>query len=229
MRSVLPFDELNKFVTVTLPAHFDASGRIKSKKDEEDIIDELLDLFLLAYAMGNDVTNASLSSDWKPTLDEVMETIDKKVAGKTWRERISEYFDKARKGEIPAVSREDMERRLMESGAFSGQRGQTEAGVSDTTSGGISLQDAIVRIAETETHRDANTAALETATRAGATSKTWMTMLDDRVRDTHVPLEGVSVPIDAEFYTWDGDHAQAPGLFEFAENNINCRCELLFE
>lgn len=187
MRSVLPFDELNRFVTVTLPTHFDASGRIKSKKDEEDIIDELLDLFLLAYAMGNEVTNASLSSDWIPTLDEVMETVDKEVAGKTWRERVEDYF------------------------ANDGSAGD------------------IVRIAETETHRDANTAALNTAIRAGAKSKTWVTMLDDRVRDTHIPLEGVSVPIDAEFYTWDGDHAQAPGLFKLAENNVNCRCELMFE
>lgn len=187
MRSVLPFDELNRFVTVTLPTHFDANGMIKSKKDEEDIIDELLDLFLLAYALGNEVTNASLSSDWTPTLDEVMETVDKEVAGKTWRERVEDYF------------------------ANGGSAGD------------------IVRIAETETHRDANTAALNTAIHAGAKAKTWVTMLDDKVRDTHVPLEGVSVPIDAEFYTWDGDHAPAPGLFELAENNVNCRCELMFE
>ena len=187
MRSVLPFDELNKFVTVTLPAHFDANGRIKSKKDEEDIIDELLDLFLLAYALGNDVTNASLSSDWKPTLDEVMQTVDKEVAGKTWRERVEDYF-----------------------------------------ANGGSVGD-IVRIAETETHRDANEAALNTAIHGGASMKTWITMLDDRVRDTHFPLEGVSVPIESDFYTWDGDRAQAPGLFERAENNVNCRCELLFE
>ena len=33
---------------------------------------------------------------------------------------------------------------------------------------------------------------------------------------------------DDYFYTYDGDHASAPGLFELAENNVNCRCELLF-
>lgn len=228
MRSVLPFDELNKFVTVTLPAHFDANGKIKSKKDEEDIIDELLDLFLLAYSLGNEVTNASLSSNWIPALDDVMKTVDAKVAGKTWRERVKEYFDKARKGEIPAVSAKDTERRREESGKSSEQSGRTEAGGSDTTSGGISLQDAIIRIAETETHRDANTAALETATRAGATSKTWVTMLDDRVRDTHNYLEGVTVSINEDFYTFGGAHAQAPGMFGVPEEDVNCRCELLF-
>ena len=187
MRSVLPFDELNRFVTETLPSHFDESGKVKSKQDEEDIIDELLDLFLLAYAMGNEVTNASLSSNWEPTLDEVMETVDKKVAGKTWRERVEEYF----------------------------------------ASGG-SAED-IARIAETETHRDANTAALDTAIHGGAKEKTWVTMMDDRVRELHYPLEGQTIPIDADFYTWDGDHGPAPGLFGTPENNVNCRCELMFE
>lgn len=185
MRSVLPFDELNRF-TADLRERF-PSGKLVFSDDFEDIIDLMLDLFLLAYAQGNEITNASLSSNWQPTLDEVMETVDKKVAGKTWRERVEEYF--ANGGSV----------------------------------------DDIVRIAETETHRDANEAALNTAIHGGATSKTWVTMLDDRVRDTHFPLEGQTIPIDADFYTWDGDMAQAPGQFNKAENNVNCRCELQFE
>lgn len=54
--------------------------------------------------------------------------------------------------------------------------------------------------------------------------KTWCTMMDDRVRDTHDPLEGVTVDEDEEFYTWDNDHAPYPGAFEKASNNCNCRC-----
>jgi hypothetical protein len=69
---------------------------------------------------------------------------------------------------------------------------------------------------------------LDTAKYAGAKSKTWVTMMDDRVRDTHDYLEGETVGIGEDFYTYDGDHASAPGLFELAENNVNCRCELLF-
>ena len=183
MTSILPFDELNSF-EATLRERF-ADGKL-SKEDEEDIIDEMLDLFLLAYAQGNSVTNANLSSDWMPTVDDVMKVIDAKVAGKTWRERAEEYF--ANGGSV----------------------------------------DDLVRIAETETHRDANTAALDTAKKAGAKRKTWVTMLDDKVRDTHSPLEGVSAPIDGDFVTWDGDKAQAPGLFSLPQNNINCRCELMF-
>ena len=183
MASVLPLDELNRFNT-RIRERF-GGGKLNAD-DEEDIIDELLDLFLLAYSMGVNVTNDNLASNWQPTLDEVMKTVDKKVAGKNWKQRVEDYFANGGTGED------------------------------------------IARIADTDMHRIANTAALETARHAGATTKTWVTMLDDRVRETHDYLEGVTVGIDDEFITYDGDRAYAPGLFELASNNVNCRCELLF-
>ena len=186
MASILPFDELNRFDTEIRERFGKESLQKRDKRDEEDIIDELLDLFLLAYAMGNSVTNDNLSSDYTPDVDDVMKVVDAKVAGKTWRERVEDYFANGGTGED------------------------------------------IARIADTEMHRIANTAALDTAKYAGAKSKTWVTMLDDRVRDTHDYLEGETVGIDDDFYTYDGDHASAPVLFELAENNVNCRCELLF-
>lgn len=186
MASILPFDELNRFDTEIRERFGKESLQKRDKREEEDIIDELLDLFLLAYAMGNSVTNDNLSSDYTPNVDDVMKVVDAKVAGKTWRERVEDYFANGGTGED------------------------------------------IARIADTEMHRIANTAALDTARYAGARNKTWVTMLDDRVRDTHDYLEGETVGIDDDFYTYDGDHASAPGLFELAENNVNCRCELLF-
>lgn len=183
--SVLPFDELNRF-DEEIRQRFGDERLTDRREEEEDIIDELLDLFLLAYAMGNSVTNENLSSNWKPPIDEVMETVDAEVAGKTWRDRVRDYFSNGGTGED------------------------------------------LARIADTEMHRIANTAALDTARQAGATSKTWVTMADERVRDTHSYLESMTVGIDEDFYTYDGDHASAPGLFELAENNVNCRCELLF-
>ena len=183
MASILPFDELNRFADRVRERY--GKDPLPSA-DEEDIIDELLDLLLLAYAMGNSVTNSNLSSDYAPDVDAVMKVVDAKVAGKTWRDRSEEYF----------------------------KNGGTV--------------DDIIRIAETEAHRIANTAALDTAQRAGAKTKTWVTMLDDRVREQHEWLEGVTVGIDEDFYTDDGDHASAPGLFTMAENNVNCRCELIF-
>ena len=185
MASILPMDELNALES-SIMEQFKGEQLQPNRKDEEDIIDELLDLFLLAYAQANEVTNANLSSNWQPELDDVMKTVDEKVAGKTWKERVKDYF----------------------------------------ANGGTGAD--IARIAETEMHRIANTAALETARRGGATSKTWVTMLDDKVRETHDYLEGVTVGIDDDFITFDGDRASAPGLFSLAQNNVNCRCELIF-
>lgn len=188
MASILPFDELNSF-TLKLRGMF-PDGRLppreEARGEEEDIIDEMLDLFLLAYAQGNTVTGENLSFDWTPTVDDAMAVVDKEVAGKTWRQRVEDYF--ASNGSV----------------------------------------DDLIRIAETEVHRDANESALATAKRAGATRKTWVTMMDEKVRDTHQYLEMMTVGIDEDFYTYDGDHASAPGLFDLAENNVNCRCELVF-
>ena len=185
MASILPMDELNR-LDEEIRQRFGDAQLTDRREEEEDIIDELLDLFLLAYAMGNSVTNENLSSNYQPSVDEVMSVVDAKVAGETWRERVEDYF----------------------------------------ANGGTGAD--IARIADTEMHRIANTAALDTAKRVGARSKTWVTMMDDRVRDTHDYLEGETVDIDDDFYTYDGDHASAPGLFSLAQNNVNCRCELLF-
>ena len=58
--------------------------------------------------------------------------------------------------------------------------------------------------------------------------KTWHTMKDSKVRDTHAYLEDESIPLDDYFYTWDGDKARFPGDFEKPENVINCRCILTY-
>ena len=85
----------------------------------------------------------------------------------------------------------------------------------------------ITRIAETDATRIYNQGALDAVVANNAitqANKRWVTMMDDRVRDTHSYLEGTEVPFDAEFYTWDGDHAAAPGMFMLPQNNVNCRC-----
>lgn len=88
--------------------------------------------------------------------------------------------------------------------------------------------DAIIRVAETESHRLLNTAAYSTAKKAGAKYKTWVTMNDDRVREAHQPLHAMTIGIDDYFVTFDGDRALLPGGFEKPENIVNCRCILTF-
>lgn len=89
----------------------------------------------------------------------------------------------------------------------------------------------IVRVAETEMTRVYNQAVLDAGSeyqdKSGrVVNKIWLTQNDERVRDTHSYLEGMEIPLGEEFWTYDGDHALAPGGFENADNNVNCRCQL---
>ena len=87
----------------------------------------------------------------------------------------------------------------------------------------------LVTLAESESHRVYNQAVDNGAKEyvswgnSGVT-KIWYTVGDERVRDTHDYLEGVSVPVGHNFFTYDGDSAAYPGGFQKAENNVNCRC-----
>lgn len=186
MANILPFDELNAFKE-NLTNHYDEEGHIKSKQDEEDIIDEMFELFLLAYAQGAEDANISLSANYVPSLDDVMRVVDAEVAGKTWRDRVREYFEN-----------------------------------------GGTIAD-IERIAETEAHRDANAGAFNTAKAAGATEKVWHCMMLPTSRDTHIYLDGVTAPIDGEFYSYNGGSTQFPGQWGIAEEDCGCLCWLTFK
>ena len=88
--------------------------------------------------------------------------------------------------------------------------------------------DDIMRVVETDTNRIYSDAVLnvgeKVSKRGVPVSKTWNTMLDDRVRDTHEFLESVTVPVDRRFTTFDGDSARYPGDFANPQNNCGCRC-----
>ena len=88
--------------------------------------------------------------------------------------------------------------------------------------------DDIMRVVETDTNRIYSDAVLnvgeKVSKRGVAVSKTWETMLDDKVRDTHEFLQSVTVPINRRFTTYDGDSARYPGDFTDPSNNVNCRC-----
>lgn len=176
----LPVDELNA-IQLDLQAASQADTRTKSLLVEE-ILDTALDFFLIAYFNGSQDAAEMLGIDLEPNMDEAKETINKKIAGKDYKERLREY---APQGDV----------------------------------------EAIVKVLDTDMTRIYNTAVLDTAKAGGAKTKTWHTMEDERVRDAHVVLDQVTVPIDAEFYT-DGDHAPQPGMFSKADLNVNCRCLL---
>ena len=184
------FDELDALLTGFRTRNL---GRSEEKpQEEDDIIDELLDLYLLAYFEGSQDAARELLIDIEPSVEDAREVINKPVDGKTFEDRVRAYLN--------------------------GDMG-------DTTG---TPAEAIARVADTDSVRIYNEAKLTVAKQNGAREKTWHTMGDNKVRDTHEPLDGVTAPVDGDFYTWDADKAPAPGQFSKASNNVNCRCWLTF-
>ena len=89
----------------------------------------------------------------------------------------------------------------------------------------------LLRIIETEAHRDYNTGVYDAARESGETGlmKRWHTMLDNRVRDPHAYMEGMKVGLEDYFYTYTGDYTLYPGGFGVPDLDINCRCWVTIE
>jgi len=82
------------------------------------------------------------------------------------------------------------------------------------------------RIARTETMTTVNYGTLKAYEEADVPYKEWISTQDDRTRDTHLALDGQTVPVDSKFETFNNDTASAPGQFSSADENIGCRCTI---
>lgn len=185
MDRLLPFDELN-ILRTQVENIFDTAADREDFKDYVE--DSLLDILVMSYVYGNEAANAMLGTEEAVEPAEMTASLERKVAGEDWLQRVSKYI---------------------------------ESGTAED----------IMRVAETDAHRIYNEAIANVARREemkGNTRilKTWETMMDDRVRDTHTYLEGMTIPFDERFFTYDGDSAMHPGDFYTAENNVNCRCRI---
>lgn len=185
---LLPIDELN---LITMPLQAPELPRTRTEgAGVDELINDVAELLVLAFYNGSMDAAEALGeepSDVDIMIDALRESVDKKVAGKDFEQRIREH---AEQGDLAAIIR-----------------------VIDTDMTRV-YNEAVL----------ASTRELSKRPGVGAITKSWNTMLDDKVRDTHSYLEGVTIPLDAEFYTYDGDYAQSPGGFQNAANNVNCRC-----
>jgi HK97 family phage portal protein len=84
-------------------------------------------------------------------------------------------------------------------------------------------------IATTEMLGSAHAGSFQAASDLGAERKTWITARDNRVRETHLAMEGVETDLKTPFSVgesplqWPGDPAGPP------EEICRCRCDCLFE
>lgn len=197
------FDELDNIRTTLREMLADevasGAGMDSPHLDRKRFEDTIFELITMGYVYGIEVAGLDLKTDLPVSASRMYEVADTPTKGETFRERMDTHF-----------------------------REYEESGDAERLVNQLSV------IAETETHRAINTGGLDGAEdyqrkNPGKTvMKTWVTMLDDRVRDTHDYLEGATIPVSARFYTYDGDSAMKPGDFMLAENNVNCRCILRY-
>ena len=210
-----PFDQL-AVLRSELESDF-AAGPEERKRRKKDRIDEILEMLIMAYMFGNESANTMLfGPDIVDTIDpdepnrpvridvdDMNKSVFKDIAGKDWEQRVSEYYD--------------------------------------SDSGTV---DDVIRVVDTDMNRIYNDSVLDVGEKANAgrvewsnedlpapdtkdrVMKTWVTMADDRVRDQHQYLEGMTIPVNRRFYTYTGDSARYPGDFSDPNNNCNCRCAI---
>lgn len=208
----MPFDELNTLRDVAAE-DVQLYGALSVKPKQ--MSDFVFDLLIMAYVFGYDAVNETLKTSVKPQTEKEYEVIFKEIAGKTFEQRVYEYSIEGNVENIIRVAETDMARiynQAVLDAAHAAQEAarrqkQQEQAQQTVEEGGGQVEEG-------------------TAYDGSPLSKTWVTMLDEKVRDTHQYLEGMTVPLDDEFYTYDGDHAQAPGGFTAAQNNVGCRCQL---
>ena len=87
---ILPIDEINN-----LKAKYQSKGADTPITDFEitDIIDDLLDIFLLAVANGTISINDKFGTDYRPTATQIEKMIYEKVDGAGWEDRIRTWYE----------------------------------------------------------------------------------------------------------------------------------------
>lgn len=110
MDRLMPFDELN----VLSPIVTDVFSRpVDERKQFADyLFDEILDILILSYVYGNEAANTMLDENIGIEVSELNGSIDRKIAGKDWKERFSEYInsDTATAADIMRVAETDAHR-----------------------------------------------------------------------------------------------------------------------
>lgn len=92
--------------------------------------------------------------------------------------------------------------------------------------------DRSILIAETETNNVANNDALEEAKANGMTEKIWVTMADQKVRLTHMAIDGMTIGIDDLFEVGEAQMrfpCDEELAYDSPQETVNCRCHLLFQ
>lgn len=228
MDRLMPFDELNIFETVLENIYeTDTENR---RQYLDFLLDEIEDMLILSYLFGSEAANTMLDLDIRPDKKEVGASVNKVIAGKTWRQRVTEYLEADAPQNAPEPVSEGEADTQPQIAAESIAEGDSAISPPVLPEGGRAAVERIMRVVETDSHRVYNEAmwnvAKEAESRGYVVYKEWECMMLPTSRETHIYLNGEIKLLNEEFFSYDGDYALHPGGFLFPENNINCLCRL---
>ena len=217
-RYLTKIDEINQlFYKPT--ENYDSAESLK-----QAVHDFLVDMYLEGFA----ATGYLLDDRERPAdFGVIEELILLNIGGKTLYDRIDEYYAFSVANNTPKTENEQIRAVQTETEALEEEKPFQKPKMPDGNTG-ITPDEAILRVIETESHRMYGSGSRNRAVSAGAKYKEWNTMADDKVRDSHSYIWGEKIGIDDYFFTYDGDSALMPGGFELPENNVNCRCWLSY-
>ena len=159
------------------------------------------------------------------TLEEANATVDFDLSDPL----VVDYLRRQAGERIESLINETTRTQLGETLAQGFERGETTtalaariADVFDEAAGARSFL-----IARTESTTASGFAAASSIRQAGFPTKSWLSIVDDRTRDTHKTLNGKTIPVDEHFVSDSGDKALHPGGFSTAAENCECRCLLV--
>lgn len=92
-------------------------------------------------------------------------------------------------------------------------------------------EDRAIFVAEDQANNVCNYMYYDDIVKSGKyTKKTWKTVLDDRVRDNHMAVDGVTIPIDDVFSVGTSEmrFPKDTELGASPQDLINCRCYITF-
>lgn len=205
MPTRLDFDEIRALAGAIYAETENESEEVRKKR----LCDWFEEMLIDAYIAGLTSTGLPIDPIMEP--EAAQSIINRKIDGKTYRDRLIEHIENGDAGRIENLA-ESESHRVSEAGAYQAAK---------------QCQDALNVKPWPNTGTDASIPQKGPQRgRKSTVEKVWTTMEDERVRTTHYFLDGVGVPLSTLFFTIDGDSARYPGDFTKADNNVNCRCWL---
>lgn len=222
------------------------------KKRREDLAEELFDLFQLFFTEIEAEKLLKMESDNEITIENVKQSIDaekyKEMLTRQYNRKVEVYIVLvaallyAGQGEnvLDEVDVEDINLKTNINKGLSDELTedikQRISDIVDTTIKNLDGDDYFLSddratlLGENETNFVCNTIQYESALDEGYTKKQWLTMKDEKVRDTHFIVDNQIIGINEYFYVGNSEMLYPMDMSRGAspEEVINCRCSLRY-